>query len=119
MGGTGTAYLEIAADTARFLKALPHDELKGALLVVDATGVGDAVYEMVFVEMIKAGILGSWCAVTITAGSAVSLAGEARWQVAKARFVVILQVLLGDDALQIARAVRSQNAARMNLALSP
>jgi hypothetical protein len=101
----GTAYLDIVADVAAFLKAPPLSGGGEVLLAVDATGVGDAVYEMVREQMARAGLTVNYCGVTITAGSAVTQTGEDRWRVAKKQLVSVLQVLLGHRRLQIAESL--------------
>ncbi len=102
----GTPYLNIVADLAKWLKTSPVPGVANPLLVVDATGVGEAVFEMVVTELIRANVANcSFVGVTITAGSAVTLAGEGRWRVAKKQLVSVLQVLLGHRRLQVAAAL--------------
>jgi hypothetical protein len=77
---------------------------KRPLLVVDATGVGNAVAEMVEEQMLSPDVNGCFCAVTITAGSAVNqdMTAPGRWRVAKKQLVSVMQVLLGNRRLRIA-----------------
>lgn len=102
----GVAYLDIAAQLARFLAGPDFTEAH-PVVAVDATGVGDAVYEMLHREMTQAGIQGSALAVTITAGSAVThdQGAPGRWRVAKKQLVSVMQVLLGQRRLHIAEAL--------------
>jgi hypothetical protein len=97
----GTPYRDIAAGVVRFLKAPP---LAGTnpLLVVDATGVGVPVCEMVRERLIAARVEGGMVLVTITAGSAVTCLGGGLWHVAKKQLVSVLQVLLGERRLHVA-----------------
>jgi hypothetical protein len=99
----GTPYLEIARAVAAFINTPPLCEHR-PVLIVDATGVGDAVYEMVRHEMVKNSARGGIAAVVITAGSAVTQDPNApgRWRVAKKQLASILQVLLGTRRLQVA-----------------
>jgi DNA-binding XRE family transcriptional regulator len=103
----GTSYTEIVEDVARFFAAAP---LCGTnpLLAVDATGVGDAVYEMVLAEGRRRKMRAGLCGITITAGTAVTQAGEGRHHVAKRQLVSVLQVLLGNRRLRIARGLSQE-----------
>lgn len=96
-----TSYLTIAQQVVKFMKS-PTLAAVPCLLVVDATGVGGPVCEMIAQEIIKAGVPGGMAQVTITAGSAVTLAGPGQWHVAKKQLVSILQVLLGQQRLKVA-----------------
>jgi hypothetical protein len=100
----GTPYVQIVKSLIDFTK---QPFLNGAppLVVVDATGVGHAVYEMFFERLGRSGLSGSACAVTITGGSAVTHAATGRWHVAKKALVSVLQVLLGTGRLHVAPAL--------------
>jgi hypothetical protein len=97
----GTAYTSIVADLTRWYRTqLPAGTTP--VLVVDATGVGEAVVEMVRTALAKAGARGGLVGVTITAGSAVTQTGTGRFRVAKKQLVSVVQVLLGTRRLQLA-----------------
>jgi hypothetical protein len=102
----GTPYRRIAEQVSRFFKAPPLSE-HCPVLVVDATGVGDAVFEMLREQMtadaVRGGIVGVW----ITAGSAVTqdTRGHGRWRVAKRQLASVLQVLLGNRRLLVAESL--------------
>jgi hypothetical protein len=76
-------------------------------LVIDATGVGDAVYELVWREMGRLGAPGGVIGVTVTAGLAVTQrpGGPGRWNVAKKALVSNLQALMGRRRLRVASAL--------------
>jgi hypothetical protein len=103
----GTAYTEIVAGLIEFLRRPPLDRER-VTLAVDATGAGDPVCEMVKVKLGRAGVRGWQVAVTITAGSGVTLEDNApgRWRVAKKQLVSILQVLLGTRRLRVAAGLK-------------
>jgi len=91
----GTSYQDIA----RRVKALQDtEELKGARLhtVVDTTGVGLPVFEMLKTERVR-GLVG----VTITGGESITAAGSI-YRVPKRALVSTLQVLLQNGALRFA-----------------
>jgi hypothetical protein len=71
-------------------------------MVVDETGVGTAVVEMILGALRRARAPGGFAAVTITGGSAVSQAGEGRWRVAKKELAGVLVALFGGHRLRIA-----------------
>lgn len=97
----GTPYLNIIDGVVKFLQTPP---LSGGrpLLVLDATGVGEAVAEMVRAKLTEARVQGGFVAVCITAGSAVTHVGAGRWRVSKRQLVSVLQVLLGNRRLHVA-----------------
>src|SRR5262249_14082809 len=99
----GTPYRQIVASVARFYRQPPLCQ-HAPVLVVDATGVGDAVYEMLAEEMRKEKCRGYSCAVWITAGSAVTQdqSVPGRWRVSKKQLASVVQVLLGHRRLLIA-----------------
>ena len=98
-----TPYMKVAAETAAFFLSLPKYG-PPPLLVVDATGCGDAVYELIHMEMARFGVVGGIIGVTITGGSAVTQRqdGPARWNVAKKALVSTLQAVMGKDRLRVA-----------------
>jgi hypothetical protein len=98
----GTPYLKIIDSVLRNLSQPIFGESPWLpQLVVDATGVGDAVAEMVWEKITETKTTCSLTRVTITAGSAVSHVGDGRFRVAKSALVSILRRLLGTDRLHI------------------
>jgi hypothetical protein len=97
----GTPYLKIVESLVKFY-GLPELRDSPPILVVDATGVGSPVCEMVRQAMGEAKARGGMVEVTITAGSAVTHTGSGRWNVAKKQLASTLQVLLGQRRLEIA-----------------
>jgi hypothetical protein len=99
----GTPYTQIVAEVAKFLKSPPLCQ-GPPVLVVDATGVGTAVAEMSLQEFRKVGVVGGFCEVTISAGSAVTqdLKRPGSWHVAKKQLASVMQVLLGHRRLRVA-----------------
>jgi hypothetical protein len=92
----GTPYTEIVPAVARLAGAQP---LAGAPLVVDQTGVGRAV-----VDMLRQAV--GWVVpVTITGGHAVTQAEDRSWHVPKKELVTCLQVVMQSRRLQIARSL--------------
>jgi hypothetical protein len=77
------------------------------VLIVDATGVGDAVYQAIWEQMVKEKCPGASAGVVITAGSAVTQDQSApgRWRIAKRQLASVLQVLLGNRRLLVAEAL--------------
>jgi hypothetical protein len=72
------------------------------VLVVDETGVGTAVVEMILGALRRARVPGGFVAATITGGSAVTQAGEGRFRVAKKELASVLVALFGGHRLRIA-----------------
>jgi hypothetical protein len=92
----GTPYTEIVLTVARLLSA---DPLAGSPLVVDQTGVGRAV-----VDMLRQAA--GWVVpVTITGGHAVIRTDDGSWHVPKKELVTSLQVVMQARRLQIARSL--------------
>lgn len=90
----GTPYTEIVPAVARLTAAEP---LPGSPLVVDQTGVGRAVVDMLYQSA-------GWVVpVTITAGHAVTRVEDGSWHVPKKELVTCLQVVMQARRLQIAR----------------
>jgi len=94
----GTAYTAIVPAVAAIAGSGP---LRGAPLVVDQTGVGRAVVDM----LRKSGIKGQIVPVTITGGHVVTLGQEGARRVPKKELVTSLQVLLQARRLKIARSL--------------
>ncbi len=100
----GTSYAAVAEWMAAFLKS-PADAARYGpppLLVVDETGVGSAVVEML-VEAVRAARV-NWflAAVTITAGSATTYVAPGRFRVAKKQLASTLVRLFQSRRLKIA-----------------
>src|SRR5262249_17008400 len=91
----GTPYPAIAD---RIVELFAEPPLAGATLVVDQTGVGRAVVDMIRQARPKATLR----PITITAGHDV-VADGAGWHVPKKELVSVLQVLLQSRRLQVAR----------------
>jgi hypothetical protein len=90
----GTPYTEIVPAVARLAAAEP---LSGSPVVVDQTGVGRAVVDMLYQ------VAGWVVPVTITGGHAVTQAEDRSWHVPKKELVTCLQVVMQSRRLQIAR----------------
>ena len=80
---------------------LGKEPLEGARLVVDQTGVGAAV-----VDLLRTSGIEGLTPVLITAGNSVSRDGEGVYHVAKKELVSTLQVLLQEHRLRIAPALQ-------------
>jgi hypothetical protein len=97
--------------------------LTAPVVVVDETGVGKAVVEMILEALRRAGVEGGLCGVTITAGSAVSLAAPARWRVAKKELASVLVRLFQSRRLEIAevpeRATLVREAQEFTVRITP
>jgi hypothetical protein len=93
----GTAYTAIVADLARLLAAPP---LPDCTLVVDATGCGRPVVDMIRQARLPASLI----PVIITAGHALAYGADG-YHVPKRDLVSTLQVLLQPRRLQIAKAL--------------
>jgi hypothetical protein len=90
----GTPYTEIVPAVARLATAEP---LRDCPLVVDQTGVGRAVVDMLYQAA-------GWVVpVTITGGHAVTQAEDRSWHVPKKELVTCLQVVMQARRWQIAR----------------
>lgn len=95
-----TPYLDIIAQVTRFLATLP--KAAWPLLMIDATGVGEAVVEAAVRHMREQRCRGGWGAVTITGGNAITARGASRWNVSKKQLVSHLQVVMGSRRLHVA-----------------
>ena len=97
----GTPYPAIVAAVVELLRTPP---LKGSMLVVDQTGVGRPV-----VDMLTDGLEGRvnclCCPITITAGHEVTRSEVGQLRVPKKELVACLQVLLQTRRLRIAQAL--------------
>ena len=123
----GTSYTEIAAWLVKFFQT-DDPARRGEpppCLVVDETGVGAAVVEMIPTALGKANVPGGMVAVTITAGSAVTLtAGQAgRWRVAKKQLASVLVRLFQSRRLNIVKlaetAVLLKEAQAFSIKITP
>jgi hypothetical protein len=94
----GTAYTAIVPAVAAIASSGP---LRGAPLVVDQTGVGRAVVDM----LRRSGITGQIVPVTLTSGHAVTLGQEGAQRVPKKELVTCLQLLLQARRLKIAQSL--------------
>jgi hypothetical protein len=94
----GTPYLEIAEDLAALVKA----QAAPAILVLDQTGCGRPVVEMVAQALTDAAVPGYLLAVTITGGHETTSVGGGQWHVPKKVLVGVLQVLLQSRRLHVA-----------------
>jgi hypothetical protein len=93
-----TSYLAIGSRIAELMSNPP---LRGAPLVVDQTGVGRAVVDILRGLALPCRLV----PVTITGGSAVTEAEDGSWHVPKKELVSVLQVLLQARRLAFARAL--------------
>jgi hypothetical protein len=97
----GTPYAEVV-DEVRGLLCTPP--LPGAFLVVDQTGVGQAVVALLADEL-RGQVTCSFCPVTLTTGHEVSIGENGSVYVPKKELVSVLQVLLQLRRLQVARTL--------------
>lgn len=100
----GTAYPQIVQDVRKLVTTNVRglQPLRYARLVVDATGVGKPVADML--QMVPE-LAGRIVRVVITAGNASSLGADGCWHVSKKELVSILQVLLHSRRLQVAEGI--------------
>lgn len=94
----GTPYTEIVPDVATLMRT---PQLRGSFLVVDQTGVGRPVVEL----LQRADIPGAVVPVTITAGMATTRQEDGSYHVAKKELVSVLQILLQSRRLKVARSL--------------
>jgi hypothetical protein len=102
----GTAYTDIVKGLVSFV-GLPElhlqpKKVREPLLVIDQTGVGRPVVEMVLEGLYKAHLPLGMLGVTITSGHEVTLATSAQWHVPKRDLVGTLKVLLQTRRLHVA-----------------
>jgi hypothetical protein len=95
----GTRYTDIALDVAALLLREP---LPGCRLVVDATGVGRAVVDVLREALKKHQVRASLEPVVITAGHRAHLAPGGTWNVPKKDLVSALQALLQAQRFKVA-----------------
>jgi hypothetical protein len=121
----GTSYVDITQWLTRLFGAPGFRPAHGPppVLVVDETGVGAAVVEMVREAMTRARVEGHLVAVTITAGSAVTLPAPAHWRVAKKQLASVLVTLFSNRRLHIAdvpeRALLIREAEAFSVKITP
>jgi hypothetical protein len=97
----GTPYLDIVDQVTRFIGTLP--ERAWPLLVLDSTGVGEAVTEAAVRQMREAKTRGGYVAITITGGNVVTPRENARFNVSKKQLVSHLQVVMGSRRLHVSQ----------------
>lgn len=98
----GTPYPEVVAQVVQLLRAPP---LRGSMLVVDQTGVGRAVVDMLTAAM-TGRVTCQMLPVTITAGQAVTEGEGGQVRVPKKELVGVLQVLLQTRRLKVASGLK-------------
>jgi hypothetical protein len=91
----GTPYPKVAA---RLVALFDREPLSGGTLVVDETGVGRPVVDLLRTTPIKATVH----PLTITSGSRARVDERGRWRVAKKLLVANVQRLLGAGRLKVA-----------------
>lgn len=98
----GTSYTTIVDDLVSIFRRRP--ELNKSMLVVDQTGVGRPVVEMIRNGLLASQVLhgGVLVGVTITGGSATTVVETGQWHVPKRVLVSNLSVLLQGKRLRVA-----------------
>jgi hypothetical protein len=91
----GTPYPKVAA---RLVELFDRDPLAGGTLVVDETGVGRPVVDLLRTLPLKAALR----PLTITSGSRARVDAGGRWRVAKRLLVANVRRLLGEGRLKVA-----------------
>jgi hypothetical protein len=104
-----TAYPDIVADVVRRYAAPP---LAGTTLVVDRTGVGVAVFDLLRRARPKARLVPA----TITGGAQTACGEDGCWSVPKRELAGVLQVLLGTRRLKVSPALPLAKALSKELA---
>ncbi len=94
----GTSYAAIAAEVAELVRTPP---LSGTRLVVDQTGTGRPVSDLVRNEVKDASVV----AVTVTGGYATQRDTAGGWNVPKTELVSVMQVLLQAYRLRVANGL--------------
>jgi hypothetical protein len=97
----GTPYPEVVQEILKLLRA---PTLAGALLVVDQTGVGRPVVDML-ADKLRNQVTARLLPITITGGHMVTMADPSSVHVPKKELISTLQVLLQTRRLQIARSL--------------
>jgi hypothetical protein len=105
----GTPFTEVGARSAALLAEPP---LRHATLVVDQTGVGAPVLELLRQSGLRAGLR----PVTVTSGHAAQPDGRGGWLVPKAVLVSTLQVLLQSRRLRVAGSLAEAETLAKELA---
>src|SRR5262249_41934775 len=95
----GTKYTVIVSEVQKLTAQAP---LKGGTLAIDATGVGRAVYDLFTDARLEVGLEG----VLITAGFNVSKDEDGFLHIAKVQLVSVVQSLLQQRRLKIAKALK-------------
>ena len=96
----GTSYTDIAKDLAAFLK---QPGMAEAELVIDQTGVGLAVAELIHRELTDAGIKKPFVGITITGGAAVNRISLRQWNVAKRQLVSAISAVVHSGRILVAK----------------
>ncbi len=96
----GISYTQVGKDLAAFLR---KPGMADAELVVDETGVGLAVVEMVKRELTDAGLKNKVIGITITAGAAVTRQSLYRYHVAKRQLVSCISAVVHGERLVVAK----------------
>lgn len=105
----GTAYAAVGRDVARFMSGLVVTDRFGRhqeplpTLVVDVTGVGQAVAELATQAMADAAVPAKLVMVSITGGDVATCVGRGRWHVAKRHLVSALSAVVHGGRLRVAR----------------
>lgn len=94
----GTPYTEIVSDVVTMVGKPP---LEGCSLIVDSTGVGAAVMDLLRQSSPKALLR----PVLITGGNSAAMSDDGCWHVAKVQLVSVLQILLQARRLKVAPAL--------------
>lgn len=105
----GTPYTDVVARVLELIHRLAERGVKRPALVVDATGCGRPVMDLLFREL-RAGLEGTDirvrpCGVTISGGDSVSKGADGGWRVPKRDLVNAALVLLQNEQLKIADAL--------------
>jgi hypothetical protein len=99
----GTTYTTIIE---RVVSMFPKPPLRNTTLVIDQTGVGRAVVDLLRDAKTWGYLPAELTAVTITGGHGVNFADDGSWHVAKKHLVAPLQVLFQDHRFKIAEVLR-------------
>jgi len=94
----GTHYAEVAQGLIKLLRTPP---LPGAVLVVDQTGVGRAVVDLLRDDL-QGQVTATFWPITISAGHTITVEETGGWLVPRKELVGTLQVLLQARRLQVA-----------------
>lgn len=97
----GTPYPEIVERVVALLQTPP---MRGCMLVVDQTGVGGPVVDML-TDAMEGQVNCSFCGITITSGHAVTTGENGQLRVPKKELIASVQVLLQTRRLRILRTL--------------